>query len=776
MSQPAFTVDLAVKIHSLAGVNSPVRVELDFDELLSGQKHKGLIDPHTLRVVRRNGRRKRKYNVRFSEALYTRNQGWIAWLVDNPRDGGTWALEFMLRRKNGRLAPAPYLPMIGVGDEIAWNGRRFRPIGPPGMHSYPIAVDFDSDGLMDIISTSHYSSEQGMPWAGIFFWRNIETNTKPRFAPPLRLSAGGVEHIDCSRKRNWSQGRHQPRYDYISEYYLRCDTFDWFKTGRPDLITSACNSGIRVYRNTGRLDATGAPRLELALKLKFPHELPPSMNRGIRIVDWDGSGRPSIFIGAAYREPDGTDFGQIWLMRNIGGTPMHPKFDIIPLRTAQKSTAKYNKRDWRTINFFPGGRAENMDWFDIDGDGRYELLLSFPNAQPKPMIEVWRNIGTPEEPIMNLDDSLPWSQQHTDFGFRFVQNIAFDGCLIGTVNSGNGIHYFQRRKGDPQSPKAYHDTGLLLGEACKVRVEGYVRPIPFDANGRLNLLCGDEVGYITLIRNTGKGKRDAFADPDKLTDSKGNVLRFHRQAILHDDNLEQYCGQLKPFLCDWDGDGKLDIILGNTTNRIFWLEKFDPDSCSVKTVHELHVSGMADAFGWRKGPAVIDWDGDGKPELLTVNSQQEFCLCKQGQGRAGLTNLRVWKTLKYTDGKTISTNDLPPNMYPNPICSLLATDWTGTGSFDLLASTNYQTSLLENVGTNAKPVFQRPCPLNTPDGIIEIGHHDTHAAVWDWDNDGRDDLMIGGESGTMYLFHRDWLEGIAHTAHVIGINSSNTKR
>ncbi|MBN1553307.1 MAG: VCBS repeat-containing protein [Phycisphaerae bacterium] len=751
-------------------------MELDFDQILSDIKHISLIDPHSLRAIRIQGKRRHRYFVQFSESLYTRNQGWVAWRVEHPEKGGTWSLEFAVRKKDGRLAPAPYLPMVGVGDEIAWNGRRFRTIGPPGMHSYPIAVDFDGDGLVDILSTSHYSNAQQMPWAGIFFWRNIGTNVRPRFAPPLRLSADGVEHIDCSKHRNWSQGRHRPRYDYISDYYIRCDTFDWFRTGRPDLITNACNSGIRVYRNTGHLDETGMPRLELALKLNFPYKLPPSMNRGIRVVDWDGSGRPSILIGAAYQEPDGTDYGQIWLMRNIGGTPTRPKFDTVPLRANSTTAAKFDRRDWRTINFFPGGKADTMDWFDIDGDGRCELLLPFSNAQPEAAIEVWRNVCTPEEPIMTPAGLLPWSRQHSGFGCRFVKNAAFDGCLIGTANSGYGIHYYKRCKNAPPASESFRDKGPLLGEACKVRVEGYVRPIPFEIDGRMNLLCGDEPGYITLIRNIGKGRKDAFADPVKLTDRKGNALRFNRQAILHDDNLERDCGQLKPFLCDWDGDGKLDIILGNTTNRIFWLEQFDPDTCSVKEVHELRVPNLKDPFGWRKGPAVVDWDGDGKPELLTVNSGQEFCLFKQGGGKKGLTNLRVWKILKYTDGEAIRTNDIPPQIYNNPICSIWITDWTGTGSFDLLAGTNYQTSLLENIGTNVKPAFQRPRPLKTPDGVIEIGHHDTHAAVRDWNHDGRDDVMIGGESGTIYLFHSDWLQGMKHQVHVIGPRRSGDKK
>ena len=81
----------------------------------------------------------------------------------------------------------------------------------------------------------------------------------------------------------------------------------------------------------------------------------------------------------------------------------------------------------------------------------------------------------------------------------------------------------------------------------------------------------------------------------------------------------------------------------------------------------------------------------------------------------------------------------------------------------IIASSQY-TSLVENVGANnKKPVFNAPIKLTAPDGTpIETSHHENHAVAYDWDSDGRLDLMGGGESGTIYLFHRDWSSGITH--------------
>lgn len=48
--------------------------------------------------------------------------------------------------------------------------------------------------------------------------------------------------------------------------------------------------------------------------------------------------------------------------------------------------------------------------------------------------------------------------------------------------------------------------------------------------------------------------------------------------------------------------------------------------------------------------------------------------------------------------------------------------------------------------------------------IIEVSHHASHVTVFDRDGDGRSDLMIGGEAGTIYLFRRDWVNGTRTTA------------
>ncbi len=399
MSAKHYTVNLDVKPHRNAGSTTPLRVEIDFDDFIPKATTGAMVDPHTLAVTRRLDGKTQRYEVQFSETLYTSSTGWVAWLADDPQCGGDWTLEFALRDSSGDMAKPPYMPMVGVGDEIRYNSGQWQPIGVPGMHQFPIPVDFDGDGLVDIVSSSHYSNTQGMPWSGVFFWKNIGTNARPRFAPPRRVHADGVDRTDSS-KTHWQ-------------------------------------------------------------------------------------------------------FGQIWLFHNQGKSGGQWQFKTSPLLTSSFWKPTVARKDWETLNNFPHGRPCHIDWFDVDGDGNKEMLML--HGKPRPMIEIWRNAGTQDDPRMIVDGKMPWSEDYCSYGFRFARNAAFDGCLCAKINSGAGIHYFKRVKDDPCDPKAYRDMGPLLGQAEKVRVEGYVRPVPVDLGntGTMDLVCGDEVGFISVIRNTG---------------------------------------------------------------------------------------------------------------------------------------------------------------------------------------------------------------------------------------------------------------------------------
>ena len=154
-----------------------------------------------------------------------------------------------------------------------------------------------------------------------------------------------------------------------------------------------------------------------------------------------------------------------------------------------------------------------------------------------------------------------------------------------------------------------------------------VTPVAIDWNkdGRVDLVCGDEDGRVAFLENAGNPS--ANGTPALLPP------RYFQQEAA-----DLKCGALAtPFGFDWDGDGAMDVLCGNTAGTITFFKNLSgPGVEKPKWAApvRLAVDGkpiriMAGPNGSIQGPAeakwgyttltAADWDGDGRPDLV-VNS------------------------------------------------------------------------------------------------------------------------------------------------------------
>jgi hypothetical protein len=120
------------------------------------------------------------------------------------------------------------------------------PILNGGSLVVPNIVDWDGDGILDIIS--------GTSTGHILFFKNTGSNNQPVYQAPVNLQAGGYEiHIQPGYRED-IQGPGEARWGYSSP-----NVYDWNGDGLPDILTGDSRGKFMVYINSG---SKTSPKLE----------------------------------------------------------------------------------------------------------------------------------------------------------------------------------------------------------------------------------------------------------------------------------------------------------------------------------------------------------------------------------------------------------------------------------------------------------------------------------------------------------------------------------
>src|SRR5436309_8305795 len=124
----------------------------------------------------------------------------------------------------------------------------------------------------------------------------------------------------------------------------------------------------------------------------------------------------------------------------------------------------------------------------------------------------------------------------------------------------------------------------------------------------------------------------------KGTDGKPLIIPLNGKPMT-----ENIC--TRPFAVDWDGDGHLDLVVGNFSGTFYWFKgegkgKFRPKPQPVMAGGEpLRISGA------HSDPFVVDWDGDGDLDVLSGSSNGGVYWAENRAGKGKVPELSPFKEL-----------------------------------------------------------------------------------------------------------------------------------
>ena len=739
-----YRIPISVDGSTVNRPHTPVSVTLDFGALPPGVG----VRPETIAVWRGEDRVPHRVASEFAYG----DVGEVHFVIESPAD-----LEYTVTVEEGERQRVPVpevMPAIGIGDTLHHNTGRKMPLKT---FEGPMITDLTGDGTPHLTDAIYWGSHYGWPLNVIMHRAGCgDLEFGPMAAVRYRKTAGGDPEL-------------------ISEdFYIWHHLVDWDGDGRLDLATvSSGGKDVKLYRNTGEREPTGCPVFELALTHSVKEEADGYV--GLQMVDLLGDGRHHLVVGGNENLPGAENApytSYIQWHRNLAGPGEVPRFG-----TAERLRLEGGEE----IRFEGSGR--NFVFADLDGNGRLDLLYA-QRESDCPLVwyrnlgqadgnsaPVFRNEGAPEgvEPASLREIGLGWANC---------------GEMAGPIV--NGQVYQVRVDAETHAPVFRSPRPIVTANP---EINGgdqpWAHPCDWDGDGDLDLLAGDGYGYVQLWENTGTRMAPAF-DNHKLVESEGEAIRIWRDGVFGGHHYHGKMGYTTPVYADWDGDGVPDLMVASETDRVFWFRNIGTaKSPAFGPMQQVEVEGYEEtperrervrqlaahkgptglghypdipdeAFWWRQKVSVVDWNGDGLPDLVASDGGGSYCLYERSRNEKGELRLRKQAPFLYEDGEPVTRESIPTEVFG--VDGIVVCDWRNSGVWDILVGTCYTVFYLENRGTNEEPAFARPKRLRLWGQELRSSRHGLLGNAVDWDGDGQLSWVSASENGFFYLFRRAALE------------------
>lgn len=607
-----------------------------------------------------------------------------------------------------------------------------------GLWAWPIPMDYDKDGDMDLLVSC-----PDVPYDGIYFFENASGKKFPTFKAPVRLT-NKIKNITPSYIDGELRLLSPAKEVYLSDK-------GEFSEGKEIYPSERVDEGFKKVR---------------ANQWKY--------------VDYDGDGKLDLMVGHGVWDDYGWDnafnekgewtngplHGYTYILRNKGSND-NPKYE-----EPKKIMADGNPAD---VYGMPSPCLE-----DFDGDGDLDLIC----GEFLDSFTWFENTGSRTKPIYAKGKKLLSKNEVIRMDLEMMVVTSFDWDKDGDVDlivgQEDGRIAFMENTGKVKNNMpVFKEPEFFKQEADDLIFGALSTPwsVDWDNDGDEDLIAGNTAGYIGFIENLSGGVNPKWAEPVYLEEN-GNPIRI---LAGYNGSIQGPCeakwGYTTLSVGDWDMDGLHDIVANSITGTIVWYRNIGkagkPKMAAAQNIEVAwkvappkpdwrwrNPEKTEMSAPWRTTPVIKDVDKDGVSDLVILDHKGYLSFFKGeiNEGRKIVhQGERIFKSkdgVVYDRRQNVVEDSNSVELILNPAEAgssgrrkICFADWNNDGKEDLILNSIPNIRWLQNISENKNEfVFTG----NEQLGERKLAGHTTSPTKIDWNADGIDDILVGAEDGCFY--------------------------